>query len=78
MNQFDHRTQANRTLSTVPGVSCGKQQQSRPEALAAALQQITRNFRYGLNRRAILERKLLLNLHQVVAHEIEYFLRRQK
>ena len=78
VDQFDDGAQPDRALSPVSRVSRRKQQQGRAQSLASAPQQVTRDFRHRLDRRIVLERKLLLDLDQVVANEIENFLRRQK
>jgi hypothetical protein len=78
MDQLDDGAQPDRAVSPVPRVSRGKQQQGWAQALAPALQQVARDFCHRLDDRAILERKLLLDLDQVIANEIENFLRRQK
>jgi hypothetical protein len=78
MDQLDHCAQPDRTSSPVSRVSRRQQQQCRAQALAAASQQVARDFRHWFDSRAVLERKLLLDLDQVVADKIENFLRRQK
>jgi hypothetical protein len=78
MDQFDDGAQPDRAASPVSCVSRRKQQEGRPKALTSACQQVARNFRHRLDRRTVLERKLLLDLNQVIANEIEYFFRRQK
>jgi hypothetical protein len=78
VDQFDDGAQSDRAFSPVARVSRRKQQQRRTQPLAPASQQVARDLRNRLNRRAILERELLLDLDQVVANKIEYFLRRQK
>jgi hypothetical protein len=78
VDQFDDGTQSDRAASPVSRVSRGKQQQGRAQAFASAREQVARDFRHRLDRRAVLERKLLLDLDQVIANEIENFLRRQK
>jgi hypothetical protein len=78
MDQLDHRAQPDRAVSPVSRISRRKQQQRWAQPLASALEQVARDFRHRLNGRAVLERKFLLDLDQVVAYEIENFLRRQK
>jgi hypothetical protein len=78
MDQLNDGTQPDCTASPVSRVSRRKQQQGRAQPLASAFQQVARDFRHWLNGRAVLERKLLLDLNQVIANEIENFLRRQK
>jgi hypothetical protein len=78
MDQFDDGAQPDRAASAVSRIPGRKQQQGGAQALASACKQVARNFRHRLDRRAVLERKLLLDLDQVVANEIENFLRRQK
>jgi hypothetical protein len=78
MDQFDDGAQPDRAASPISSVSRRKQQQGRAKTLASAGKQVARDFRHRLDCRAVLERKLLLDLDQVVANEIEYFLRRQK
>jgi hypothetical protein len=78
MDQFDDGAQPDRAASPVPRISRRKQQQGRPKTLASAGKQVARDFRHRLDRRTVLQRKLLLDLDQVVANEIEYFFRRQK
>jgi hypothetical protein len=78
MDQFDDGAEADGAASPVSRISRRKQQQGWAQALASAFQQVARDFRHRLDGRAILERKLLLDLDQVVANEIKNFLRRQK
>ena len=78
VNQFNDGAEPYRALSPVPGISGRKQKQRRTQALAAAAQQIAGNLRHRLNGRAILERELLLDLYQVLANQVENFLRGQK
>jgi len=78
MDQFDDGAQPDRAVSPVSRVSGRKQQQGWAQTLASACKQVARDFRHWLDRRAVLERKLLLDLDQVIANEIEYFFRRQK
>jgi hypothetical protein len=78
MDQFNDGAQADRAVSPVPRIPRRKEQQSWPEALAATTQKVARDLRHRLDRRVVLERKLLLDLDEVVANKIEYFLRRQK
>jgi hypothetical protein len=78
VDQLNDRAQPDRTPSPVSRVSRGKQQQGWAQPLSPACKQIVRDFRHRLDGRAVLERKLLLNLDQVIANEIENFLRRQK
>jgi hypothetical protein len=78
VDQLDHSAQTDGTISPVARIAGRKQQQCRAQPLASASQQVARDFRHRLDGRAVLERKLLLDLDQVIANEIEYFLRRQK
>jgi hypothetical protein len=78
MNQLDDSAKANRAVPPIARIPCRKQQQGGTQPLAPSAQQVARNFRDRLDRRVILERKLLLDLGQVVANEIEDFLRRQE
>jgi len=78
MNQFDDGAKANRAVSSIARIPRRKQQQGGTQPLAPSAQQVARDFRDRLDRRVILERKLLLDLGQVVANEIEDFLRRQE
>ena len=78
MNQLDDGAKPDRAVSPVSRIARRKQQQGRAQPLASSAQQIARDFRDRLDRRVVLERKLLLDLGQVVANEIEDFLRRQE
>jgi hypothetical protein len=78
VDQFDDGTQSDRAASPVSRVPSRKKQQGWAQALASACKQVARDFRHRFDRRAVLERKLLLDLDQVIANEIENFLRRQK
>jgi len=78
MDQLNDGAQPDRAASAVSCIPRREQQEGGPQALASACEQVARDFRYRLDRRAVLERKLLLDLDQVVANEIEYFFRRQK
>jgi hypothetical protein len=78
VDQLDDGAQPDRAVSPVSCVSRGKQQEGWAQALAPARKQVARNFRHRLDGGAVLERKLLLDLDEVIANEIENFLRRQK
>jgi hypothetical protein len=78
MDQLNNGAQPDRAASSVTRVPSRKQQQGWAQSLASALQQVARDFRHRLDGRAVLERKLLLDLDQVVTNEIKNFLRRQK
>jgi hypothetical protein len=68
VDQLDDGAQTDRASSAVSRISSRKQQQRRAQALASAAEQVARDFRDGLNGRAVLERKLLLDLDQVIAN----------
>jgi hypothetical protein len=78
MDQFYDGAQPDGTFSPVSRISRRKKQQGRAQPLPPARKQVARDFRDRLDSRTVLERKLLLDLDQVVANKIEYFLRRQK
>jgi hypothetical protein len=78
VDQFYDGPQTDRASSPIARIPRRKKQQGRTQPLPPALQQITRDLRHRFDGRAILERKLLLDLDQVIANEIENFLRRQK
>jgi hypothetical protein len=68
VDQLDDGAQTDRASSAVSRISSRKQQQRRAQALATAAEQVARDFLDGLNGRAVLERKLLLDLDQVIAN----------
>jgi hypothetical protein len=78
MDQLHNGAQTDGAPAPIPAVPRRKEQQGRAEALAATFQQVARDLRDWLNGRAVLEYKLLLDLDQVIANQIENFLRRQK
>jgi hypothetical protein len=78
VDQFDDGAQTDRAAPAVSRVPRRKQQQGRAQTLSAPAQQVTRDLCHRFDGRAVLERKLLLDLNQVVANQIENFLRRQK
>jgi hypothetical protein len=78
VDQLDDGAQANGARAPVTRISRGKQQEGRPQSLAASAQEVARNFRDRLDGRIVLERDFLLDLGKVVANEIEDFLRRQE
>ena len=77
VDQFHHGAQVNRAGSAVPGVSGREQQERRTQALAAATEQVAGDLGNGLAGGAGLAGDFLLDLRQVVAHQIEYLFDRQ-
>jgi hypothetical protein len=55
----------------------GKQQQRRPDPLAAALTQIFGNFRDGANAGGSVAAQLLFDRYEIVPQQIEHFSRRR-
>jgi hypothetical protein len=67
MQQFDNSSKPNRSGAVSAGVAIAENQQSRPEALAAATKKVGGNFGDGLESRGALPRKLLFDEDEIVA-----------
>ena len=78
VDQFYDGAQPDGAASPISRVPRRKQQQRRTQTFPAPFQQVARDFRDWLDRGTVLERELPLDLDQVIANEIENFLRRQK
>src|SRR5208337_776454 len=74
VKELDDGGQANgaaRFAAASGGVAVTKQEQRGAQALSAAAQQIARDFRNRLKRRGTLAGQLLLDLHEVDAHQFK-------
>ncbi len=67
MEQFDNGGQANRAGTARASVPIAKNQQGRPQALAAAAEEIAGNFGDRFERSGALPRKLFFDEDEVVA-----------
>src|SRR5579863_8169326 len=77
VNHFDHRAQLDRGVASATGKSRGQQEKGGPQALAAALLEITADGGNGFNGGKRFDVDRFLHAFEVLAHKIENLARRE-